>query len=300
MNGRVWIPEKSLPEGEDGGTQKTPQGQSQKQEKRKSSKITRRTTPTVDLSALDVRSARDGAKPAAADIGEEEERQNYSTIEKSSYRRNTAALDCSSGQPLAGGSDFCGWETERKPLARQGLAASSSLSRRCAADRSSLGTPADGHRSGVPSRACSRAGSRGRGDAYVFQHLPDAHRYIEDYCRQYSFTALNVPRMENAIREAEGEKIRERTRGGDRIQGGEKGEESSCYNHSGERQVPRDSLYLQQLASRLGVRESLQLHPCSTPPSIAKRNRAAADLVMCSKENKWVGSCRDGERGRWY
>lgn len=280
MNGRVWFPEKSLPEGEDGGTQKVPQGQSEKQEKRKSSKITRRTTPTVDISALDVRRARDGARP------EEEERQNYSTIEKSSYKRNTAALECSSAQPLTGGSDFCGWETDRKPLARQGLAASSSLSRKCAAERSSLGTPADGYRSGVPSRASSRAGGRRKGDAYVFQHLPDTQRYIEDYCKQYSFTALSVPRMENAIREAEGEKVRERTQDGIRAQGGEKGGRSSCCTHSG---VPRDSLYLQQLASRLGVRESIQLHPRSTPPSITKRNRAASDLLVCSKEDKWVG-----------
>lgn len=275
MSGRVWFPGKSVPEGEDGGTQKAPQDQSEKQEKRKSSKITRRMTPTVDLSALDERSARGGARPAAAEIGE-----NYSTIEKSSYRRNAAALQSSSGQPLAGGSDFCGWETNRKPLARQGLATSSSLSRKCAADRSSLSTPADGYRSGVASRACSRAGGRRKGDAYVFQHLPDAQRYIEDYCKKCSFTALNMPRMDSAIREAEGEKVRERT------QGGEKGGESRRHSHSGERRIPQGSLYLQHLASRLGVRESIQLAPRPTPPSITKKNKVPANLLVGSKEDK--------------
>lgn len=260
MSGKVWLQESSLTD-----CKNLPNA-----EKRKRAKIVRRTTPTVELPT---RGRNDGEKIISVLP------QNYSTIEKNSYKKNSASLDfdCGiSGLKAAGHNpEFCGWETDVGP---RNLQASSSTLKRCAAERSYLSTPADGYRSGLPSRTCSRA--VGRRNNYEFNHISDTRAYIEDYRTHYSYTALNLPKKTRSETGDDMDKCVCRRIG----EGGRR--------TSGRGVVHRGEQYLNELAGRLGVgrRDSAQrlhhhqLRP--TPPSFTKRNRESANLLVSTQEEK--------------
>ena len=274
MSGRVWLPESSLAEGKGASTLVNAQ---EPPEERQKGGIVRRTTPTVDLTTLDsAASARQAAKT------KENQRQNYSTIEKSVYTQKSFALDSVGGRSYSNvnNPEFCGWETGGE---RSALESSSSVNRRrCAAERGSLSTPADGYRSGVPSRVASRAGGARKKDFYEFKHFTDTRSYIDDYCCRYSYTALSVPR-ESA------DAIREEGRGG-------REEECCCSGkrrlHTGGQAVHR-AQQMQQLASRLGVRVKESINEKQlryrrtqpTAPSFTKNNRMAEDLLVSTQQD---------------
>ena len=282
-------------------------GQPENPKKRGGRKITRRTTPTVDFSALESqRKARDGARSSAAEHVGENERESYSTIEKRNYKRNASGLECASKQILSGPtsgklSDFCGWETDRTQQSRQSHSAP--FPKNTSYDRSSLCTPCDGYRSGLSSRTGSRSGPRKKGNCYVFQHFSDSRSHIRDYCAHYSYTALSAPRVDETVREVahnehfeEGGKKREK-------------EEPQAYQSHQQNVSKQESNsdrranpgkqggasfakhYLQHLASRLGVGESIQRQsPISrpTPPSISKGGRRTTDLLLSPTDEKWL------------
>ena len=270
MSGKVWLADSSLADGKgaDGEVDK----------KRKKAKIAKRTTPTVTVPSPQTASGRNG--------GEKDE--NYCTIERSSYK-NSGALDDEearsalhdAAQPRKN-AEFCGWETDGGTIFVRNALESSSTFRRRVADRSSLSTPAEGYRSALQSRACSRVGRR-RKDCYEFKHLPDTHAYLHDYCTQCSYSALSLPwEIADVIREA-GKAIKREAHGAEEREGA----------FSRRRGARRGNRYLEELASRLGVgvRESLdkkQLRhrPQPTPPSFTKKNRVAADLLVSTREEK--------------
>lgn len=270
MSGKVWLPESSL--ADDNVTCQSGQahGIKEKQKKEKA-KIVKRTTPTVELRT----------PPSADSVA----RKQYRSIERSSHNRSSIHFNLSATSELAHKiTELCGWETD------QGISPylSSSSVRRCtAAERGSLSTPADGYRSGVQSRTCSRANGSRRGDMfYKFSHLADSQAYLDDYCSQCSLSLLSFPRensnkvISEAGGEAEGNAQSGRTRGRivptrRLVQHGDPG---------------GNRLYLQQLAKRLGVgvmnEKQLRYRPHPTPPSITKRNRVTADLSVVTQEDK--------------
>ena len=272
MSSKVWLADSSLADGKgaDGEVDK----------KREKAKIAKRTTPTVAVPSPQTASGRNG--------GEKDE--NYCTIERSSYKKNSAALDDEearsalhdAAQPCKN-AEFCGWETDGGTIFVRNALDSSSTFRRRVADRSSLSTPAEGYRSALQSRACSRVGGRRRKDFYEFKHLPDTHAYLHDYCNQCSYSALSLPwEIADVIREA-GKGIKREAHGAEEREGAS----------SRRRGARRGNRYLEELASRLGVsvRESLdkkQLRhrPQPTPPSFTKKNRVAADLLVSTREEK--------------
>ena len=266
MSGMVWLPESSLAhdEGVDSQVEK---------EKRKKPKIVKRTAPTVELRSTQ-------AAPSRLPGG----KQSYGTIERSRYSKNALHLNLNApSEPCKNAAEFCGWETDRGP--RNALA-SSCTSRRCVAvDRTSLNTPADGYRSTLQSRACSRASGNKRRDVYYeFRHFADIRDHLEDYCVHCSFSGLCLSRESvDAIREAVGEGSNNRRKMSERV--------VRCVpvtRQHGEGSQP----FLEQLASRLGVRESLmnekQLRYGSqpTPPSFTKKSRVAADLLVTTQDEK--------------
>ena len=257
MSGRVWLPKSSLADGKRTGMHEV---------NRKKAKITRRTTSTVEPPSL--QTANGGS--------EKNGRQNYSTIERSSYKNNSVTLEYESASSEVArpcNNQFCGWETNGRT--RSALESSSSL-KRYAAERGSLSTPADGYRSGLQSRACSRAGGHKTRDCYEFKHFTDTQAHLEDYCTRYSYTALSLPRESAGT-------IREVATGLDGDGHGREGRGEASYGAQ---------IGLQQLASRLGVgvRDSKQLRyrPQPTPPdpSFTKKNRVAADLLVSTQEDK--------------
>lgn len=281
MNGGVWLPESSLSD------RKPPDTENKEREKK--TKIIRRTTPTVIVHRP--RQAKNGGADGL-------KKRNYSTIETSSYNRSSLHLALShtatknvqnstSQLTCKKSPEVCGWETygghERH------LQSSSTFSR-CAAERASLITPADGYRSGVQSRACSRASeNRKKSFYYEFKHFPDTHSHIEDYCTQYSYSALTLSRQTSgtdALREASA-KLQEEIR---RNQGKQV---SKCLVNREE--GGGNTLYMQQLASRLGVgvmksinEKQLRCRPQPTPQSFTKKSRVADDLVVSTQDEKLV------------
>lgn len=258
MSGKVWVPESSL----------TDCNTLPHTEKKKKAKIVRRTTPTVEIPIGYGKKDNEKIKSGS---------QNYSTIEKSSYKKNSASLDLDSGSgglnTVPYNPEFCGWETEPRSVQ-----ASSSTLRKCAAERSCLGTPADGYRSGIPSRACSRAVGRRERNNYEFKHMSDTQAYITDYCTHYSYTARSLPTKDVGIHDETGEGcVCRRDEGGRDLSGRHRG---------GER-------YLHGLASRLGVggrnsvqKKQLRHLPQPTPPSFTKGNTVADNLLVCTQDER--------------
>ena len=306
MNKKVWFPEESLLDCGSETSQMTARGQPEHPKKRGGRKITRRTTPTVDFSALESqRKTGDCARSSAAEHVGENERESYSTIEKRTYKRNASGLECASKQTLSGPgtsgapSDFCGWETDNTQQSRQSHTAP--LPRKTPYDRSSLCTPCDGYRSGLSSRTGSRSGPRGKGSCYVFQHFSDSRSHIQDYCAHYSYTALSAPRVDETVREVvrdqhfeEGGKKREKNEPKahqSRHQNTSKQESNSDGRVESGKQGGTSFVkhYLQHLASRLGVGESIQRQSSlsrPTPPSISKGGRRTADLLLSPTDEK--------------
>ena len=269
MSGKVWLPGSSLVE-EKAAEQLAQVGGGK--EKPKKAKIVKRTTPTVDLRAPPSCRWSAGSK-------------QYSTIERSSYNKNSVHLNLNAAsEPAYRNAELCGWETEREK--RIALCPSSSNFRRCVtAERNLLSTPADGYRSGVPSRACSRAGGGRRGDTvYQFKHLSDAQAYFEDYCAQCGYSAFSFSREGGEIIREVGKEVEISSQSGKT-----RGDIVSTRHPvtDGDR---GNQLYLQQLAKRLGVcvinEKQVKYRPQPTPPSITKRNRVAADLLVTTQEER--------------
>lgn len=273
MSGKVWLPESSLVE--ERVTEQLTKGGGVK-ERHKKAKIVRRTAPTVDPRT----------RPSCGgNVGS----RQYRTIERrSSYSKNAVHLNLNAAsEPAHRNAELCGWETEGSRLTRTSLCQSSSTLKRCGtAERTLLSTPADGYRSGLQSRACSRAagGTRRNDTLYQFRHLPDAQAYLEDYRSQCSYSALTASRESGATI----------TEAGNEVEVG-----CQCGRTRGERVSTRqpvregdrgNQLYLQQLARRLGVgvihEKQLKYRPQPTPPSITKRHRVAADLQVTTQEER--------------
>lgn len=260
MSGKVWLPESSLTD-----CKTLPNT-----EKWKKAKIVRRTTPTVELPT---HCGRNGGEKIVKSVP-----QNYSTIEKNTYKKNSTSLDfdSSSSRLNAAGHnpEFCGWETDLGP---RNLQASSSTLKKCAAERGYLTTPADGYRSGLPNRTCSRAvGCRNN---YEFTHISDTRAYIEDYYTHCSYTALNLPKKNTCTRSDDMDKCVCK-----RIGEGGRGPPGRPVVHRGEQ-------YLHELASRLGVRRRASAQqkccrPQPTPPSFNKGNRVAANILVSTHDEK--------------
>lgn len=265
MSGRVWIPESSL----------TDCNTLPHTEKRKKAKIVRRTTPTVDIPIRCGKNDNEKIKSAS---------QNYSTIEKNSYKKNSASLGLESGSSGLNTAarphynpEFCGWETD---VGSRNVQTSSSTLKKSGAERGYLSTPADGCRSGIPSRACSRAVGR-RNYFYEFKHISDTRDYITDYCSNYSYTALSLPKkIDSELGDDMESCVCRRDEGGRGLSG------RSAVHRGGER-------YLHELASRLGVGGRNSVHkkqlchlPQPTPPSFTKRNRVAANLLVSTQDER--------------
>ena len=264
MSGRVWLPESSL--AEDGAATElgTPK------EKRKKSKIAKRTTPTVEFRAETTSSRRRPRK------------QTYSTIESNSYDRRSLhlALKDSSSGGRQERVEFCGWETGNRG-SKSELQSPSAVKRCPVAERST-------ERCRLLSRA---AGGRSR-KSYVFRHLLDTSAYLTDYCAHHSFSSLVLSRENGGTEPATTvqETASRGKSGRDNRSCKERAEDGyeRCLLKSrggGEREC------LKQLASRLGVRESikdgeLRCHPRPTPPSFTKKNRVAKDIVICTQDDR--------------
>lgn len=266
MSGRVWIPESSL----------TDCNTLPHTEKRKKAKIVRRTTPTVEIPIRCGKNDNEKIKSAS---------QNYSTIEKNSYKKNSASLGLESGSSGLNTAarphynpEFCGWETDVGP---RNVQASSSTLKKSAAERGYLSTPADGCRSGIPSRACSRAVGRRERNYYEFKHVSDTRDYITDYCANYSYTALSLPKKAVGIDSETGDDMERCVCRRDEEGRGFSGR--SAVHRGGERY-----LHVHELASRLGVGGRNSVHkkqlPQPTPPSFTKR--FAANLLVSTQDER--------------
>lgn len=200
----------------------------------------------------------------------------YSTIEQRSCGGTASLLDCAREHEPPQRADFCGW-TEREVMAKYGPSKTSSNSHMSGtAERSSLQTPADGHRSNLSSRAGSRC-SGGRRERYEFRHLPASQDYIEHYRQLYCYTTLSCPRAPPLC-----EAIAESAEG-----------DPEDFMPIEVRCLYRGDPYLHELASRLGVRSSLQNREQKllktqrpTPPSIVKRSRDVANLAVHAQGKK--------------
>ena len=227
----------------------------------------KKTTPTVEFRAETTSSRRRPRK------------QTYSTIESNSYDRRSLhlALKDSSSGGRQERVEFCGWETGNR-----GSKSSPSAVKRCpVAERST-------ERCRLLSRA---AGGRSR-KSYVFRHLLDTSAYLTDYCAHHSFSSLVLSRENGGTEPATTvqETASRGKSGRDNRSCKERAEDGyeRCLLKSrggGEREC------LQQLASRLGVRESikdgqLRCHPRPTPPSFTKKNRVAKDIVICTQDDR--------------
>ena len=269
MSGKVWRPETSLADGRP--------AEPENKEKRRKAKIVRRTTPTVELRGR-----------SGSNANERQGGGTYSTIESSSYNRGSLHLALSHGDkktaPLScKRTELCGWVTSGGE--ERGLQSSSTYSARCAAERSFSSSADGGCRSGLQSRASSRAsGSRRRNVCYEFKHLPGPQAYIDDYLARCCFSALDLSRQEcgtDALREA-CERLEEDIKARKDI--------STVVSVARRRAEGGKDQYLQQLASRLGVsvmqsinEKQLRYKP---QPSFTKRSRVAEDLVVSTQEEK--------------
>lgn len=239
--------------------------------KRKRAVIPRRRVPTVDV------------RPAVQVAGlqcssGEETLRNYSTIIEETNL--TALLDCATEHARRLRNErvhcpnLCGWLEDESPEKYSfGKVVSMSV------DRSSLQTPAD-HGSRLQSRAGSRyssAAASKRRNHYDFKHFPDsAHEHIEHYRAFYCYTTLTVPPQLQAANTL--------------VEDDTPQDPSNLY-HLGVKSLCESDPYLRELASRLGVRESIREQqllqsPRPTPPSIVKRSREREDLVICANGKK--------------
>ena len=268
--GKVWLQESSLTD------EKGADADVGEKRKAKKAKIPKRTTPTVVVP---------NSQTTYSGRNDGENGKNYATIERSSYKKNSPVLDHEdtrsglqvTAQPCRK-AEFCGWETDGGTI-RNALESSSGFKRRVA-ERSSLNTPADGYRSTLQSRACSRVGGRRRKDCYEFKHLSDIRAYLEDYSTQCSYSGLSLPpEVTVAIREVEIEMKR-------KTQGVEGRERAS----SRRRGVQRGNQYLEDLATRLGVgvldKKQLYHRSQPTPPSFTRKTRVAVDLLVTTQEER--------------
>ena len=268
MNGKVWLPESSLADC------KALQPPPAATEKERRKKITRRTTPTVEF--------------RAENSNEKRRKQTYSTIESSSYSR--LSLHLSLNDTRAGEhhtrTEFCGWETSER-----GSLQSPSIVRRCTGEQAA----SNGQRSALQSRAGGRGcGKNRRNSVYEFKHLSDPSAYLQDYCSCYSYSALVISRENggtDAVAPPEAEKLEkceQKTRGSSRKP---RREDATCEGCLVERKG-RDGLHeehLQQLADRLGVKESIQegqlrYRPRRTPPSFTRKTRVAEDIMISTQD----------------
>ena len=270
---KVWLPESSVAsyDGcEEGGRGSTgPSKPGSAEVKRKRAIIPRRRVPTVDV--------RHVAKVAGLQCSSGEETlrrgQTYSTTEETGH---PTLLDCAT-EPArrlrnerVHCPDFCGWLEDESPEKYSfGKVVSMSM------DRTSLQTPAD-HGSRLQSRAGSRY-SNARRNHYEFKHFLDCtHEYIEHYRTSYCYTTLTVPpQVASTVVEDDTP------------------QDPSNLFYPGVTSLYQSDPYLRELASRLGVRESIREQqllqsPRPTPPSIVKRRRSreSEDLIICANGNK--------------
>lgn len=273
---RVWHPEKSIAlhgggeemEGGRGSVMEAPQATSTPVRK-----IIRRKVPTVDTRGA---STRISSSKCKGDTEPERGGQSYDTIEQT--RRDSAILACKSLQLAKACTDFCGWlENERLSnyASNRRLGSTS--------DRVGLQTPAEGCRSTLQSRVGSRYSSSvyGRRHHYEFRHLLDSHEYIEQYRKMYCYTTLTIPPQQEPSIEEGVPLLKEHD-----VQ-----QVPESFLPMGMKSFHQSDPYLRELASRLGVKESIKeqqlLHsPRPTPPSITKGNRNTEDLVVRANGKK--------------
>ena len=253
-------------------------------------KTVRQRRPTVDTRGVGV------VKPEALNVscrkkeGLDQKLQNYATVERNGKKGEQALLDYDaqfwegthSAQTLKGCEDFCGW-VENEPL---GKYASSHRVVPGGSDRFGVQTPAEGCRSTLQSRVSSRlsgAVSGRRRCHYDFMHFQDAHEYIEHYRNYYCYTTLNVQPTLASRRECRvlvPEDIAENIK-----------EDPKNFMPLGVRSLYRGDPYLRELASRLGVRDSVKEPQLlrsqrPTPPSIVKKNVNTLDLAVRANGKK--------------
>ena len=259
MSEKVWLPEASLADGA---------AVEQQREKKKRVKIAKRSAPTVEFPVSRSR----------------QRKQTYSTIESSSYDRRSLylALSCASRRRVSRRTELRGWDTETV-----GESAPPSPPPTVRRDRAA-------ERSGLQSRAAgaSRAGGRGRKN-YEFKHLLDSSAYLTDYCSSHSYSSLVLSRESHSadpatIPEATVAFRKEKKEQTTRREDEEEDSRARCLLKSrGKDGEP----CLRQLASRLGVRESIKdgellYHPRPTPPSFTKKPRVIADILVCTQDDE--------------
>ena len=273
---KVWHPERSLAlndgseESGRGSSKALPSGAETEatEVKRRGVSIPRRRVPTVDVTARGESQKRECAKEVGGGA------QTYSTIEQTDHSTVLESFPEPPKRTRCEGdhcSDFCGW-LEDETLTKYSKVSS--------VDRTGLHTPAEVNRSALQSRPSSRYSSAGAGrrqSHYDFQHfLDDPHEYIEHYRKFYCYTTLTVPpQRTSTIAEAEEE-----------VQ-----QDPDSFLPLGVKSLYRGDPYLRELASRLGVRESIRVQqllrsPRPTPPSIVKKNKERADLIVCPNSKK--------------
>lgn len=275
---KVWHPERSLAQYD--GCEESGRGSSKAlpsaagteaaEVKRKRVSIPRRRVPTVDVAAGGANQKRECAKEVGGGA------QTYSTIEQTDhFTVLESSLEPAKRARYEGDHcpDFCGWLGD-EPLTRYSKVVA------VYTDRTGLQTPADGNRGVLQSRPNSRYSSTGAGRRpghYDFRHfLGDAHEYIEHYRKFYCYTTLTIPPQRTSTI-AEGE---------EEIQ-----QDPDNFLPLGVKSLYRGDPYLRELASRLGVRESIREQqllrsPRPTPPSIVKKNREKTDLIVCANSKK--------------
>ena len=278
MNSKVWLPESSLADCE---PVQQPTAAAEK-EKRRRTKITKRTTPTVEF--------------PTENPSRRQRKQTYSTIESGSYSRKSLHLalnDVSTGGcPTK--TELCGWETERN----KSFLHSPSVVRRCTAE------PVTGQRSALQSRSGGRAcGKSRRNSVYEFRHLSDPSAYLQDYCARYCYSALVLSRENGGCLDpivperdektnSEKDTKCEQSNNSSSSQTKEEASYAQCLVKSrGSERREQQQEYLQQLASRLGVKESLQegqlrYRPRPTPPSFTRKTRVVHDILVSTQDDR--------------
>ncbi len=151
-------------------------------------------------------------------------------------------------------SEFTGWQDEELGARLSGVG----------------GVEISGPRNGMISRLDTRFSQRRRGEdgSYQFTHLLEAHEHMEHYRTHYCYTTLacappqNSPAVSDLVDQGQQALLKLEVR--------------SLY---------RGDPFLMELASRLGVGDSIREPQLLTPhrhtaPSIVKKPRNKADLVI--------------------